>query len=67
MWSEALQQQTREFFDTLPMATMKHFGDMKYGFCILRDGQYIITDRESNEKWEYASMEALIEDGWAID
>lgn len=67
MWIEELQQQTREFFETLHMAAMKHFGDMKFGFCMLKDGKYIIIDRESNEKWEYDSVDALIVDGWAID
>ncbi len=67
MWTEELQQQTREFFETLPVAAMKHFGDMKSGFCKLKDGKYIISDRESDDRWEYNSIDELVEDGWAID
>jgi len=67
MWTEELQKQTREFFETLPIAAMKHFGDMRFGFCMLKDGKYIITDRESVDRWEYDSVDALIDDGWAID
>ena len=67
MWTEELQQQTRKLFETLPMAAMKHFGDSKYGVCVLDNGKYIITDRESDDTWEYDSIDALIVDGWAID
>lgn len=67
MWSKKLQQQTREFFETYPAAAMKHFGDSRYGVCIVDDGKYMIGDRSSDEKWEYDSLEELIGDGWAID
>ncbi len=66
MWSKELQQQTREFFEKLPIAAMKNF-DMKFGICIRKDGEYIITDRESSEVYRYSSVDELIKDGWAID
>ena len=70
MWTESLQQQTRDHFENvLPVVAMKHFGDDKFGFCIFKDERYTIKDRkpESNMIWEYTSIEELIFDGWAID
>lgn len=68
MWTAELQQQTREFFENMNGAFMKHFDDSKFGLCILLKGKYIISDREeSGEVWEYASIEEMITDGWAID
>ena len=49
-------------------AFMKHFGDSRFGLCILIDGKYVIRDRgESGDVWEYDSVDDMIEDGWAID
>lgn len=70
MWTETLQQQTRDHFENvLPAAAMKHFGDGKFGVCVYLDGKYTIRDRDpdSNKIWEYTSMDDLIADGWAID
>jgi Tfp pilus assembly protein PilP len=36
MWSEELQQQTKEFLEKYPVAAMKHFGDMKFGICMIK-------------------------------
>jgi hypothetical protein len=68
MWSEVLQQQTREFLEQYQAAAMKHFGDSRFGLCVFIDGKYVITDREdSGDVWEYDSVDEMIEDGWAID
>ena len=68
MWTEELQKQTREFFETKNGAFMKHFGDSRFGLCILIEGKYVIRDRvKPGEVWEYGSMDELIEDGWALD
>ena len=42
MWTKELQQQTWELFKKQNGAFMKHFGDCKFGVCILIDGIYII-------------------------
>ena len=67
MWSKTLQQQTREFLASYQVAAMKHFGDSRYGICIVENGKFIIRDRSSNDVWKYDSIEKLIEDGWVID
>ena len=69
MWTETLQQQTRDHFENVMNgAFMKHFGDSRFGLCIFIDGKYVITDRgESEDIWEYNSMDDLIEAGWALD
>ena len=69
MWTEALQQPTREYFDELPMAAMKRFRDSKFGICMLSDGKYIVLDRneDSTKKWVYDSIDEMIKDGWALD
>jgi hypothetical protein len=68
MWTEGLQQQTRELFQSMNGSFMKHFGDSRFGLCIFIDGKYVITDREESEDiWEYDSIGEMITDGWAID
>ncbi len=68
MWTEELQQQTRDLFEKMNGAFMKHFGDSRFGFCILIDRKYVIRDREeSGDVWEYNSVDDMIVDGWAID
>ena len=68
MWTEGLQEQTRELFEKMNGACMKHFGDSRFGLCILIDGKYVIRDRgKSGDVWEYDSVDDMIEDGWAID
>jgi len=66
MWSKTLQEQTIEHFKTMPMASMKQIGGT-YGFCVYKDGQYMITDMISEEKYLFESMDALIKAKWAID
>ena len=66
MWSETLQQQTKEYFKTLPFAEMKQFGG-RFGTCVYKDGQYIIVDKESDDVYTFESMDELIANGWAID
>ena len=69
MWTEELQKMTREHFKKLPMAPMKHFGDMTFGFCILKDGKYVISDMKegSTRKWIYMTMDEVLAAGWALD
>ena len=67
MWSKELQEQTKEFLEEYKMAAMKHFGDSVYGVCVLKEDKYSITEHESNIVHEFESIEALINDGWAID
>jgi len=68
MWTETLQQQTRDHFENVMKgAFMKHFGDSRFGLCVFMDGKYIMNDRESDEIWEYATMDEMLADGWALD
>jgi hypothetical protein len=66
MWSDTLQEQTREHFKTMPFAAMKQIGG-KFGMGVFRDGKYIITDIETKEIYEFLSMDELIVAKWAID
>jgi len=69
MWSDELQKSTRDHFERIPMALMKHFGDMSFGFCIMKDGKYTILDmkEESDKKWVYKTIDEMLNAGWAID
>ena len=67
MWTEELQKQTKEHFEKMPAASMKHFGDSRFGLCLLKDGKFVISEYEAKVKHEYESIEAFIKDGWAID
>lgn len=67
MWSDELQKQTREYFEKMPTACMKHFGDLRFGTCVLIEGEYAITEHNTNAKHKFDSIEALIENGWVID
>ena len=68
MWTEKLQQMTRDHFENIMKgAFMKKFGDNKYGLCVFIEEKYTITDRESDEVWEYDTMEEMLTDGWALD
>lgn len=67
MWSDELQQQTKEYFEKMPFALMKYFGDSRFGVCTLIKGEYIITDSDTNIKYKFDSIDALIKEGWAID
>ena len=67
MWTENLQQQTKEHFKQYPLGPMKHFTGKKYGVCMCEDGKYTIANRSNDEVYEYETMEALLADGWAID
>ena len=68
MWTEELQQMTIDHFENVMKgAFMKHFGDSKFGLCVLMEGKYIINDRESDEVWEYDTIDEMLADGWALD
>jgi hypothetical protein len=66
MYSEELQEQTREFFKEMPMGLMKNY-DGRFGVCILKDEKYIITDRDTRDIYTYLSIEEFIQDKWVID
>ena len=66
MYSQKLQEQTREHFKNIPFAAMKQFGG-KFGIGAFQGGKYIVTDRKTYEKYIFESMDKLIENGWAID
>ena len=48
---------------------MKHFGDGKFGICILMNGIYTIEGigASKNDKWQYDSIDEMISDSWVID
>ena len=66
MWSEELQEQTREYFKRLPIAAMKKVGG-RYGVATMQDGKFIIQDRETDQTSVFECIEELIEADWAID
>ena len=66
MWSKELIETTREMLSKMPMAMMKNT-DGLFGVLLLQDGKYVITDRTSNEKYVFESIDALIEAEWAVD
>jgi len=66
MWSKELIKITREMLSKMPMAMMKNI-DGLFGVLLLQDGKYVIADRDSNEKYIFESIDALIEAGWAVD
>ncbi|PHR54380.1 MAG: hypothetical protein COA44_13260 [Arcobacter sp.] len=67
MWTEVLQEETKEHFKNMSFAAMKQFGTDTFGIGVFRDGKYIITNRESKEQYIYESMDDLIKAKWAID
>ena len=68
MYSETLQNQTREYFKKITMAMMKQFGTDKFGDCELRpEGGYSIRVFNSDEVVTFKSMDELLEASWAID
>ena len=68
MWTEELQQQTRECFKgTIKGGMMKHFGDSKFGIGAIIEGKYVIHLMDSDDVHEYDTMEEMLKDGWAID
>ncbi len=66
MWSDELKELTREMLLKMPMAMMKNI-DSLYGVLILVDNKYVITDRTSDDKYIFDSIDELIESGWAVD
>jgi hypothetical protein len=46
---------------------MKHFDDLRFGVCVLLNGEYIIIENSTQSEYKFDSVEALIEKGWAID
>lgn len=67
MWSDELQKQTKEYFEKLPLARMKHFGDSRFGAGALKDEKYIIMEDNTSKEYRFNSIEELIDAGWAID
>ena len=68
MWSEELQQLTRDHFDNVMKGgLMKHFGDSKFGLCVLEDGKYVIHFMGSKEVCEFTTMDEMLKNGWVLD
>ena len=68
MYSESLQNQTREYFKKMPMAMMKQFGTDTFGYGKLEpEGGYSIYLFKSDEVVTFKSMNELLKAGWAID
>ena len=68
MWTEELQELTRDYFENVMKGgMMKHFGDSKFGIGVFMDEKYIIHVLDSDEVCEYATMDEMLKDGWAID
>lgn len=73
-WSDALIELTKDelylFFahpyGQLPLKSLQH----RYGILDgddVRKGLIIIRDRSSDDIYEYESIEAMIDSGWALD
>jgi len=67
MWSESLKEQTREFLQQYQRGMMKHFGDSRYGICLVSENSFEIFDRKTKEVESFNSIEELLAGGWAID
>ena len=68
MWSEDLQQQTRDHFENIMKGgMMKHFGDSKFGIGVFMDGKYSIHVLDSNEVYEYTTIDEMLKEGWVLD
>jgi len=66
MWSDELQEQTREYFKSMPFAFMKKIGG-KNGVCTLENRIYTIKDRDTSEEYIFNSIDSLIAAQWVID
>jgi len=68
MYSQELQNQTKAYFKSDPLAMMKQFKTHKFGACQLEsDGRYYITVFDSDEVLSFNTIDELLEEGWAID
>ena len=68
MWTEELQQQTKDHFkNVMKGGMMKHFGDSKFGIGVFSDGKYVIELMDGDEVYEYGTMDEMLNDGWVID
>lgn len=73
-WSESLQQATREAIDSLPFTpdNCLHFKctDGRFALIHLSDlahDDLVLRIKNSDQPLQFASVEALLEAGWAID
>ena len=68
MWTKILQEETKEYFKSMPIAMMKQFGTHKFGACQLEsDGIYYITVFDSDEVLSFKTIDELLTARWAID
>ena len=68
MYSHELQELTRKYFESVPVAMMKQFRTGKFGACQLEsDGIYYITIFNSDEVLSFETIDELIQANWAID
>ena len=68
MWTETLQQQTREYFTSLAFAMMKEFGTSRFGIAHrLEDDSFAVFVLKSRKILTFSSVDDMISAGWAID
>ncbi len=81
MWSEELQNRTREAIQEPDVryimadgnVPLKKWSTRKGVFGLIHfsdfmDEKFIVKNRENAELvWEYGSLDEMIEDGWAVD
>ena len=68
MWTETLQQQTRDYFTSLPFAMMKEFDTSRFGIAHhLEDDSFTISILDSKDILIFSSINEMISAGWAID
>ena len=66
MYSQLLQEQTKEHFQKHYCALMKQFGG-DFGIGVVKDEIFTIFSRKSGQKYEYTSIDTLIKAKWVID
>lgn len=76
MYSNALQQQTRELLegkgDFVPMTDEISFKNDNGSFATMTLGDYlqeklILTDRKTAQSHSFQSIDELLETGWVVD
>lgn len=72
-WSDVLSKQTRDALreasrSPFAIVPMKHIGG-RFGIASgsAASGRYIVVDRATGDVHAFESMNALIDDGWAVD
>ncbi len=66
MYSQTLQNQTIEFFNTNIMGALKNCNG-NFGICLKSGNIISVTDRKTKEQLQYNSISEMMNDGWVID